>query len=160
MVNYHLVSVRPVLRAVRLEQILVGVEEHAPAAVHAGDPHRQVGRLVARPHAQLDRLLGRPLPDHQPDVTPSPESGKGVSMFREMLFSSWCVDPPVHQPNLGPAVVGDRPFSVKLSSRWRLSANRDFTIVKVGSGLAGQHEVHQAHAQLQPWGDEEMIQAL
>ena len=112
MVNYHLVSVRPVLRAVRLEQILVGVEEHAPAAVHAGDPHRQVGRLVARPHAQLDRLLGRPLPDHQPDVTPSPESGKGVSMFREMLLSSWCVDPPVHQPNLGPAVVGDRPFSV------------------------------------------------
>ena len=135
----------------RLEQILVGVEEHAPAAVHAGDPHRQVGRLVPRPHAQLDRLLGRLLPDHQADVTPSPKSDKGVSMFRKMLFSSGCIDPPVYQPDLGAAVVGDGActvYSGHWSPRWRLSANRDFTIVKVGSGLAGQHQVHQAHAQL------------
>ena len=60
----------PVLCRVRLHEVLVGVEEDAPAAVDAGDPDGQDGGLEAGAEASLLRHLLVPVPQQEPDIIP------------------------------------------------------------------------------------------
>ena len=58
----------PVLRAVGLHQVLVGVEEHPPVVIDACHPDGQHWRLEAGAQVIVHGLLLRVHPEQEPDV--------------------------------------------------------------------------------------------
>ena len=61
---------KPVFRTVAFHQVPVWIEEHAPAAVDAGDPDRGARSLQTGPQAQLLRLLLGVVPDEETNIVP------------------------------------------------------------------------------------------
>ena len=79
-----IVELKPVLSAVVLHEVSVGVEKDAPVVIDAGDPDWQDGSLHPRPEAELVRQIFICLPHKQSNLVAARDSDLSVSILQKI----------------------------------------------------------------------------
>ena len=83
-----IVELKPVLGAVVLHEVAVGVEEDAPVVVDAGDPDWQDGGLHPRPETKLVCQIFIGLPDEQSHLVAASDSNFSFSILQKIWHHS------------------------------------------------------------------------